>query len=530
MGKDRVGEVMSVENDEQFRAWLEEQSPSTCVAVAARAALRVLPLICSIDPGNSKQANLTLASFRSVHTASVAAAISRSKPEEDIFRAASREAYQRANDANISSADDDVALEAARIAAYSSFAATSPDRGDSDPSVAALETAQSAFALAANMGVAGLRQSIFADADIPPGPNSVLTSPVSLPPELQEYISRVRRSNNRIWVLTAGGDWEFWGRWYSRAMAGDPLPWDLQREVALIPDEIWEQGPEAVAEEIEKIEAAYLARTKQLYEDVAFDPQNVTFSSAPRPLENPPLIAALISRTEDALQDALDGKNGLRDDMRAVRTLRRCHQLYSNDPQRIELDYTSIAISLRRKILYSQEVAETENNLSLLEAVEEGALAIRAQHPEIAESRRRITTQKLREIEEADQEDIGAAEPVSVALGENAQAMDFTRDIPQLIDGTHTFWPSRASTSPGVGSFNRLLCRASRLRSTVNSIAAVAPPLFHSAERSLFGRNRSRNVLTYSTTIILYTAAVFTLFSATETAFDLANAIRSLLK
>jgi hypothetical protein len=44
------------------------------------------------------------------------------------------------------------------------------------------------------------------------------------------------------------GPWAFWATWYDRAMAGDPLPWDLQEQIALIPNEIWETGPEAVAD------------------------------------------------------------------------------------------------------------------------------------------------------------------------------------------------------------------------------------------------------------------------------------------
>ncbi|MEM9318980.1 MAG: hypothetical protein AAGA70_08220 [Pseudomonadota bacterium] len=53
------------------------------------------------------------------------------------------------------------------------------------------------------------------------------------------------------------GHWYFWGEWYHRAMTGDPLPWDLQEQIALIPDEIWEAGPEAVADEIERIRSRY---------------------------------------------------------------------------------------------------------------------------------------------------------------------------------------------------------------------------------------------------------------------------------
>jgi hypothetical protein len=51
--------------------------------------------------------------------------------------------------------------------------------------------------------------------------------------------------------------WGFWRRWYDGMLAGQPLPWDLQEQVALIPDDIWEAGPEAVAREIAKIEARF---------------------------------------------------------------------------------------------------------------------------------------------------------------------------------------------------------------------------------------------------------------------------------
>ncbi len=77
------------------------------------------------------------------------------------------------------------------------------------------------------------------------------------PPEFsqayEEFI-RFSRSSDLLWT--------FWTKWYDRAMAGDPLPWDLQEQIALIPNEIWEAGPEAVAEEIARIEAAFELRER----------------------------------------------------------------------------------------------------------------------------------------------------------------------------------------------------------------------------------------------------------------------------
>ncbi|SLN73188.1 hypothetical protein ROG8370_03586 [Roseovarius gaetbuli] len=47
--------------------------------------------------------------------------------------------------------------------------------------------------------------------------------------------------------------WSFWREWYQGFLDGKPMDWELQRRVALIEDDIWKAGPEAVAEEIERI-------------------------------------------------------------------------------------------------------------------------------------------------------------------------------------------------------------------------------------------------------------------------------------
>jgi len=47
----------------------------------------------------------------------------------------------------------------------------------------------------------------------------------------------------------------FWRDWYQGFLDGKLLDWELQRRVALIDNAIWNAGPEAVAEEIERIRA-----------------------------------------------------------------------------------------------------------------------------------------------------------------------------------------------------------------------------------------------------------------------------------
>ncbi len=52
-------------------------------------------------------------------------------------------------------------------------------------------------------------------------------------------------------------EWSFWREWYQGFLDGAPVDWELQRRVALIPDEEWEKGPERVAELIAEIRARY---------------------------------------------------------------------------------------------------------------------------------------------------------------------------------------------------------------------------------------------------------------------------------
>lgn len=53
-----------------------------------------------------------------------------------------------------------------------------------------------------------------------------------------------------IWDAEGAERWGFWTRWWDGVLSGKQLDWDLQRRVALIPEDIWQQGPDAVAREI----------------------------------------------------------------------------------------------------------------------------------------------------------------------------------------------------------------------------------------------------------------------------------------
>lgn len=81
------------------------------------------------------------------------------------------------------------------------------------------------------------------------------------------------RSKNPI--FPKNGTWSFWRDWYQGFLDGKPLDWELQHRVALIDDTIWHQGPEAVAQEIERIKAEFTAQHPQEPRFPAFEPNDL---------------------------------------------------------------------------------------------------------------------------------------------------------------------------------------------------------------------------------------------------------------
>ncbi|MGC1429997.1 MAG: hypothetical protein WA822_15515, partial [Albidovulum sp.] len=55
------------------------------------------------------------------------------------------------------------------------------------------------------------------------------------------------------WWRKRGTAWEFWIKWYEDLLAGGEPDWALLEKIALIPDDIWQQGSEAVNARIAEI-------------------------------------------------------------------------------------------------------------------------------------------------------------------------------------------------------------------------------------------------------------------------------------
>ena len=93
--------------------------------------------------------------------------------------------------------------------------------------------------------------------------------------------------------------WSFWREWYQGFLDGKPLDWEIQRRVALIHDEIWEQ----VAEEIERIRTLFDLE-QEIQQLKAQLPSVQSTTQPPQIGDNggPPLDDALVQKAQTDLR------------------------------------------------------------------------------------------------------------------------------------------------------------------------------------------------------------------------------------
>jgi len=119
------------------------------------------------------------------------------------------------------------------------------------------------------------------------------------------------------------------------------------------------------------------------------------------------------------------------------------------------------------------DLPASEENLALQTALEEGAIAIRATHPDVAENRQILTQRKFAEMSPEQKQILADALPVLRAISDEAMADDWAHDIPALINTSIGPLPSGAPALPGADEATRIFSRAAKISILLRTSAVI---------------------------------------------------------
>jgi hypothetical protein len=267
---------------EVLEAWLRTQPREVAVIIAARAALRVLPVAASDGPKRGDDATrlfagLIAALFRGTALARVAgkypsranelrAAAFAAASAIDAHKTDTYQAAPRANDvasaaagaARTAGAADykadvydaaDAAFVAARAAAYHDDAYDD----DANADVWSALSADATFVLAQNSSNKLVEQPLW---------------PRGAPNWARTNLQRLRA------FLLNSDDWGVWTEWYDSRLSGSPVPEAIELVYATVPLEKWDEGPAAanawIKEQLRRLQGQRGTETKEPTKSLEF--------------------------------------------------------------------------------------------------------------------------------------------------------------------------------------------------------------------------------------------------------------------
>jgi hypothetical protein len=215
-------------------------------------------------------------------------------------------------------------------------------------------------------------------------------------------------------------------------------PWPEPYTPAATPDG---SPPKPIGGDTLVEQAKALSERTPLAEELVQDPETGIFSVRHKAIEKPDLLSATLGQVADAIEDVLhDPSNGLNNGSLEIRQLRRTLDRYANDPQRVEMDFTTIHQSLTRQVA-NEDLPPSEALLGLMGTLQDAAQGIRATDPAVAVNRKILQEQKLREMPAEALDTLRDGKPVLTALveGETQEQMD--EDVSGLVEGLQTIRP-----------------------------------------------------------------------------------------
>lgn len=285
--------AIDIVDEASMKRWLESRPKDTvrrdAVGMAHRAALRLFPLWAAQLASDRSLLQILWCLISSGNSLEINDAVIRKAVLNSEFVAARTSAAA-------SSAAKCLTIELSEVAGVSAFGVAS-----------AAAVANSAYAATAvwkaaarDASTVGLRRDY----------RLVRLWDKDIPQKLLEYetdfLSRWSQSP---------ATWDFWRRWWNGARDGKPLDWELQKRVALIPVEDWENNnPAHIAALIHQIEKAWNAenlatqRIEEIIaetpddEEIVQDPKTGKLVSIPRPAIPEDLFASILDRLSTAMR------------------------------------------------------------------------------------------------------------------------------------------------------------------------------------------------------------------------------------
>lgn len=405
----RTGVAVPIENREEFGDWLEKQPHETCVLIATRAAGRVFPTVAhshELNPG------FALSTARAILTSGVAAKLAPIKLGDDTAYDGARFVHGAVS-AHKGAAIDAAVFAAYRAALAADAAAIANTYGDNITHTANI-VSNTAGAVDAAADASRLSTgSVDPDDTADDAKNGILAASyrdteLSLSELVEtslwhkaiepEWLTKELVGSTNVW--DSGPEWSFWREWYQGFLDGKAIDWELQRRVALIPDPIWEAGPEAVAEEIERIRAEWLAEKLPQAEDLTRD-EDGRYDVKPLAADPDQMIDRLFRQLEFSLDLALRGHNlsGFDDMCTAYKYLDHTRQNCRDDPNAVHMHIRLAREIIEGKLASSEYQSEDALN-ALVTALERHEVQLRADHPLVRKAHDTFVAQRIRELDD----------------------------------------------------------------------------------------------------------------------------------
>ncbi|WP_092859360.1 hypothetical protein [Albimonas pacifica] len=234
------------------------------------------------------------------------------------------------------------------------------------------------------------------------------------PQQLLELWNDLRRK-----LLDAGDGWDVWVGWYEARLSGGAIDWDLERDIALISDALWEGAPRELNARISELIAERAAALPQ-GEVLDLSSSTARISSFPVPEDDADIVADAVNRVADALDDFReDGLGNRVPELKAtVRRLDRALTSYRANPRRLHDDFNLAALEIGREMKSLGDLGEDSRLIAFRDTCAQSTIDMRIGVKAVAE----LVAERFKHQSQMPPQD--ARQAYRVLLEENEDTLD----------------------------------------------------------------------------------------------------------